>query len=153
VANSLIVAPLDADFREYVRDQGIVCDGLPDGAVPSTVILSEIFRELRWPFSLALCTVSPGKPWWSAGNAEPGPHPPVQELTLTEGERGHLSFRLGPVYGPWEVSWRVARVCGPQVAVEFSGGRAVVVTSDLDYDQFHIALTDCPPGDRDREWF
>lgn len=70
-------------------------------------------------------------------NGDDGPERDFQELSLSDDSYG---FRLGPSLGPFEIIRAVARTCGPQVAVEHSGARGVIVTEDTTYQEFDDAL-------------
>lgn len=149
MANSMIVVPLtaDPDLRSWLADRGLAVDDGSVGVAPSVDLLSVILAELDWP-----CAPSESDGWWYANiGGRDGRYPPVSDMTMHD---GGLSFRTGPLFGPWEVSRRVAAACGPQVAIEAGSGTPVLVTAGLGYEDFYRAIAGCePPSDgRDREW-
>jgi hypothetical protein len=145
MANSMIVLALtgEPELRSWVSGQGLPLDDAMVGSPPSVDLLLGILAELDWP-----CAPVESGGWWYANvGRRDGSYPPVSEMALRD---GCLSFRLGPLLGPWEVVRRVAATCGPQLAIEASGGSCSVVTAGLRYADFYRALTGrTSPGDRD----
>jgi len=149
VANSMIVVPLTADpeLRSWVAGQGLPVDDAAVGVAPSVDLLVRILAELDWP-----CAPSESDGWWYANvEGRDGRYPPISDMALHDGS---LSFRTGPLFGPWDVVRRVAVTCGLQLAIEGGSGSLAVVTADLSYEDFHQAIAGCPPrpDGRDREW-
>jgi hypothetical protein len=149
MANSLIVVPLtdDPELRSWVQSEGRPVDDATVGVAPSVDLLVRILAELDWPFAPA---ESDG--WWYANvDCRDGRYPPISDMALHDGS---LSFRIGPLFGPWEVSRRVAAACGVQLAIEGGSGSLAVVTGDLSFEDFHQAIAGCAPRSdgRDREW-
>ncbi|GAA0896100.1 hypothetical protein [Virgisporangium aurantiacum] len=149
MANSMIVVALtgDPELRSWVASQGLPVDDAMVGTAPSVDLLSGILAELDWP-----CAPAEAGGWWRANiDGRDGSYPPVSDMALHD---GCLSFRLGPLFGPWEVVRRVAAVCGPQLAVEGGSGSCSVVTAGVSYEDFHQAIAGCPPpaDGRDRTW-
>jgi hypothetical protein len=147
MANSLIVVPLHGEARSYVVSQGLAVEDLPDGTLPSAELLVAILGQLDWPSS----AVDSPSGWFADFHNRDGRYPPISEMSLADDS---LSFRLGPLFGPWEVCRRVATACGPQVAIEGGGGGVALVTSALSFEDFHLSLVHCLPraDGRDREW-
>jgi hypothetical protein len=149
MANSMIAVALtdDAELRSWVSEQGLPVDDATVGVAPSVDLLVRILAELDWP-----CAPSESDGRWYANiGGRDGSFPPISDMALHDGS---LSFRLGPLFGPWEVLRRVAAVCGPQLAIEASGGSPCLVTATLSFEDFHQAVADCAPrtDGRDREW-
>jgi hypothetical protein len=149
VANSVIVTPLthDPEMVTWLTDQGVAVEGLAAGVAPTPGLLVEILHELDWP-----CAPAEADGWWSANiGGRDGRYPPISEMDLHDGA---MSFRLGALFGPWQVCRLVAAECGPQVAVESGSAWVTVVTSTSSYEDFHRAIARCEPREdgMDREW-
>ena len=148
MANSLIVLPLRDDTAElmpWLAEQAVTTEGLPTGVLPTPELLVGILRDLDWPCAPS----SSGGRWHANEQSRAGSWPPVQEVELGEDV---LTFRLGPLFGPWEICRRAARTCGTLVAVETGGCATVVVTPATTFEEFHRALTGEEPDPREREW-
>ena len=149
MANSMIAVPLTADpeLRTWVSEQGLPIDDAVVAVAPTAALLVRILAELDWPCEPM---ESDGR-WYANIGGRDGSFPPISDMTLHDGS---LSFRLGPLFGPWEVLRRVAAECGPQLAIEAGGGSPCLVTAELIFEDFHQALADCAPraDGKDREW-
>ena len=151
MANSLIVFPFPSDdsVPDLLARQGIVVADLPDGLAPTREQAVAALQELDWPFSVS--EADPSGSWAAEFGGRDGSYPPISEMRFADHT---LTFRLGPLFGPWEVVRRVAARCGPQVALEASCARVALVTPTTSYEEFHQRLYDRPaPADgSDREW-
>jgi hypothetical protein len=145
----MIVVPLTAEpqLRAWVAGRGLPVDDATVGVAPTLDLLIRILEDLDWP-----CSPIESDGWWYANvESRDGRYPPISDMKLHDGS---LSFRTGPLFGPWAVSQRVAAACGPQLAVEAGSGSIALVTATLSYEDFHQAVAGGPPraDGRDREW-
>jgi hypothetical protein len=119
---------------EYVHARDSQAGAIRASRTPSLAQLRAALDSLGWSHDVAGWD---GAWWLSRTGRDPAvdadPELDFQELVLDD---GHYGFRLGPHKGPFEIIRAVARTCGPQVVVEHTGGRAVIVTADTTYEQF-----------------
>src|SRR3954454_14750656 len=118
----MVITPFDPEsLGEHLAQVGIRTPRTA-GRAPDREVLEEILTSAGWPFS---ATERAGV-WLVTFEEVDGRWPPISELTLHDSQ--FLGFRLGPLYGPFHVGREVARRCGPQVAVEGSGGHTSLIT-------------------------
>jgi hypothetical protein len=100
--------------------------------LPTLTQLRAALDSLGWTYDVGEWR---GGWWFSRTDRNDGDDPELdfQELELNDDSYG---FRLGPARGPFEIIRAVARTCGPQVAVEHSGARGVIVTEETTYREF-----------------
>ena len=101
--------------------------------VPSLEQLRAALDSLGWAYDVSEWHGA----WWFS-RTEPhaddaDPELDFHHLVLDGDSYG---FRLGPHRGPFEIIRAVSRTCGPQVAVEHSGARGVIVTEETTYQKF-----------------
>lgn len=123
---------------EYAGADTSQASAIRTSRVPSLTQLRAALDSLGWPHDVAEWNGA----WWVGRTGhdpaiDADPELDFHELALHDDRYG---FRLGPSKGPFEIIRAVSRTCGPQVAIEHSGARAVIVTADTTYEQFLTGL-------------
>lgn len=151
MANSMVVFSTgDREVQEWLVQEGVEA---PQNAAtsrpPSEEEIREILLGLDWPFE----EVRHGLVWHAHATARDGRWPPFSEVNLLEEGTPAMGFRIGAMFGAFEISRLVAERCGPQVAVPDWTGRPALILPGTRYEDFHEAAFGAPPGpSADRDW-
>lgn len=139
MADALTVFPLaaadsDRDLRRWLTANGLeIPIGGTVGRGPTLAELGAILTELAYPND-------PTDDGFRERQYEDGSWPPFSTLwfkAVPEDECAEaLSFRLGPLEGPYEILNRVAKLCGAHVAISHSHTRPVLIDAGTTWEEF-----------------